>query len=357
MRALFLANNGPLVPASRTRVFAYLPFLRQKGWSVDVRVVVPDRLFRWGYTGSGYRRVPYFLQVILRSLRVGIRAAGASRHYDVVYIQRVLFPIPGILRGFRTKIVYDFDDAVFANENSGGGVVSALQASFRRRMLSPMLRAASRVVVENPYTAEYAGRYCPSISRITGPVDTDRYRPGKRCCRNEVVLGWIGSRTTTAYLEMVKGALCELGRRHRNLRVHLVGAGPFRVEGLHVEHRPWRLETEVRDLRTFDIGLMPLPDDPWTRGKGGYKLLQYLSMGIPAVASPVGINSEILEDGVGGYLADGEEAWVSCLEHLVADPSLRRSMGAAGRRRVKDRYALAASSEHLLQVLTCAAKG
>ena len=143
-----------------------------------------------------------------------------------------------------------------------------------------MLQTAHCAIVENAYTAEFAARYCPYISQITGPIDTARYIPKKKVAKEKVVLGWIGSQWTTRYLDLIRDPLTDLARRYPNLELRLIGAGDFDVPDLQIARLDWALETEVGHLQTFDIGLMPLPDDPFTRGKGGYKLLQYMALWI-----------------------------------------------------------------------------
>jgi glycosyltransferase involved in cell wall biosynthesis len=130
-----------------------------------------------------------------------------------------------------------------------------------------------------------------------------------------------------------------------------IGALPVDTDRLNIEQFDWSIDTEVDQLGAFDIGLMPLPNDPWTRGKGGYKLLQYGAMGLPVVASPVGVNASIVEDGVTGFLADSEEAWTECILRLVDDGSLRARMGKAGRERMLNHYSLARSSSKLVHIL------
>jgi len=359
MKVLFLTNNGRQAAPSRTRVFDYLPFFKAAGIEVDVRVVIPDRLFSWAASGGQARRFAYCFRVLWRSLWIGLWTAWTAPRYDVIFIQRVLFPfpIPWILRRYRQKIIFDFDDAIFTTHVAHTGRMGRLRAWFRGRGLPPVLRMACHAIVENTYTATYAAQHCPAVSIITGPIDTDRYRPGQKTGRKGVVLGWIGSRTTTRYLELIRAPLTELAHRHPRLSICLIGAEGFEPDGLPVTLRRWSLETEVADLQTFDIGLMPLPDDVWTRGKGGYKLLQYLSMGVPVVASPVGINREIVKDGVNGFLAASDREWMTGLERLIRDPDLRRRMGADGRGKMEACYSLKQSSQRLLQILASVATG
>ncbi len=359
MRVFFVALNGPLVAASRTRVFDYLPFLEAKGVGVDVAVVIPDRLSAWVDSGGRLRRLVYYLLVLWRSFRTGLRSVRAASRYDVVFIQRAFFPSPvaWLLRFRRRKVIFDFDDAIFTTEAPEEDRMARLRTWHHRQALPRMLRAAHHTIVENTYTGAYAKQHCPEVSIITGPIDTERYCPGIREARLEVVLGWIGTRTSVSYLELIRGPLAELGRRYAHLRLCLIGPGGFEVEEVRTVWRNWSLETEVADLRSFDIGLMPVPDDAWTRGKGGYKILQYFAMGLPVVASPVGVNREIVEDGLNGFLAAGDAEWVDRLERLILAPQLCRRMGEAGCRKMEACYSLNRSSRRLLRILESVVDG
>ncbi len=359
MRVFFVALTGPRFAASRTRVFDYLPFLRANGVEADVSVVLPDRISTWTYSRRGVGRLIHYAWVWWRSLLAGLRTLGSASRYHVVFVQRVFFsaPVAWLLRLFSKKVIFDFDDAIFTTEAPGEDLIARLRTWHHSRGLARMLRAASGAVVENTYTAAYAERYCPRVSIITGPIDTQRYSPGRAVEECDgVVLGWIGSYTSAPYLELIREPLAALGVRHPDLRLCLIGEGGFRTDAVPMEWRPWSLQTEVQDMRGFDIGLMPLPDDPWTRGKGGYKLLQYLSMGIPAVSSPVGINREIVEDGVNGFCAGTHDEWVSCLDRLIQDRALRRRLGKAGREKMEACYSLNRSSRRLLRILNSAAR-
>ncbi len=353
MKVLFFAQNGPLIPASRTRVFAYLPFLKAAGVHCDVITVVPDRFFVWSRSGWGWRRWMYYLCVVCRGFLMGFGVVWKTRCVQVVVIQRVLLPaLPAWwLRRYRFKVVFDFDDAIFTTEHAEQGFVQRLRAWQHQKAMPRMLKAASHVIVENRYTQHYALTYCPRVSIITGPIDTDRYAPLQKEVSESVVLGWIGSPSTTQYLNEILKPLSELGRRYPHLSLCLIGAGEFDVPGLSVKHIPWSLETEVANLNACDIGLMPLPDDPWTRGKGGYKLLQYLSMGLPVVASPVEINREIVRHGTTGFLAETPEDWVVYVSQLIENIAQRKQMGLLGRQDMMARYSLKDSSLRLLRIL------
>lgn len=353
MRVLFVAHYGPSAPSSRTRVFQFLPFLETRGVAYDLEVVVSDALLARGRSSARWVRVTYYLRCLWQAIRVGLRCLLLARNYHVLFIQKVVFPfpLPWLLRRHRKKVVFDFDDAIFTTDTPPKGWLDRVRRVQNAHGVAQMLRSAGHAIVENRYTGEFAGRYCRCVSTITGPVDIERYRPGRRETRSGVVLGWIGSRSTERYLELIRDPLAELGHRYAHVRLSLVGAESFDVASLRAVRHDWSLETEGEHLRRFDIGLMPLPDDPWTRGKGGYKLLQYLALGIPVVASPVGINREIVAPGENGFLASTASEWVDHLERLIRDAPLRRRMGNAGRMKIASEFSLETGRVRFLSIL------
>lgn len=352
MKILFIAQYGPLAASSRTRVFDYLPLLRRAGVICDVKVVTPDDLVKRNTRGT-FSRLLYYVLSYFRAWWMGWVCVFTAPQYDAILIQKALFsfPIPRLLRRYKHKIFFDFDDAIFTLENPNTGWINRLRTRRRAMGVPAMLRTAHCAIVENAYTAEFAARYCPCVSQITGPIDTARYTPGKKAADEKIALGWIGSQWTTRYLDLIRDPLAALSRRYPNLELRLIGAGDFDVSDLQIARMDWALETEVGHLQTFDIGLMPLPDDPFTRGKGGYKLLQYMACGLPVVASPVEINREIVTQGETGFLAETEAEWIEFLGILIKNRTLRARMGTAGRARVIAHYALKKSSEQLLALL------
>lgn len=352
MKVLFVAQYGPLAASSRTRVFDYLPLLRRAGVACEVRVVTPDALVE--RSGKGvFSRVAYYVCSYFRALYTGWMCVLTAFRYDAIFIQKALFsfPVPRLLRRYRHKIFFDFDDAIFTLENPDASWIHRLRARRRASGLPAMLQCAHRAIVENAYTAEFAARFCPGVSQITGPVDTARYVPTEKVSKKKIALGWIGSPTTTRYLDLIRVPLTALARRYPHLELHLIGAGDFDIDAVPVTRMDWTLETEVGLMQTFDIGLMPLPDDPFTRGKGGYKLLQYMAVGLPVVASPVEINREIVAHGETGFWAETDAEWIAFLGQLIENESLRNRMGTAGRARVVAHYALEKSGEQLLGLL------
>jgi hypothetical protein len=202
---------------------------------------------------------------------------------------------------------------------------------------------AAAVVAGNDHLAAYAGRYNDRVSVVPSTVSLREYqeRPQPDPDRMPVV-GWTGSHSSVPYLSLVRGPLQEL-RKRRPFRLLIVGVEHFEIAGVDVECRPWSAASEVRDLWDMDVGIMPLPDEPWARGKCGMKAIQYMGIGIPAVVSPVGANREIVGDAITGFHAATGAEWVDRLDRLLADADLRRRLGAAARESVRLRYSAEAS--------------
>lgn len=356
MRILILAQGPEQVASSRTRVFAYLPHLQRAAVKYDLLVWNSDRFVR--YTMNGAVPIVEHLRNQLRHVTIVARILGHHRKYSTFFIQKVILPrwVLSILKLGKRRLVFDYDDALYALAPEQDRGARAWVRRSRIRSFLGMLSASDVVLLENDPNRALTERYCRDIVTITGPIDTNRYQPRPRSAGGEVIVGWVGSPSTTGYLDMLKPILQELVRRGKPVRLHLVGARRFDVPGVAVTHTPWALETEVDALATFDIGLMPLTDDPWSRGKGGYKILQYMAMGIPTVASSVGINANLVQDGVTGFLADEPGTWLCALDSLAGDPDLRVRMGNAARTAALNRHSLEYHAPSLVRALVSASQ-
>jgi glycosyltransferase involved in cell wall biosynthesis len=359
LHVLFVTQYGPRAASSRTRVFNYLPFLRSHGVECDVLTILTDDLLAGSQviaSNRPFRKMLYYLRAAWRSLFCGARMLRRAGQADVLFIQKVIFPAPlrWCLRRLSTPVVYDFDDAIFTTEIRSGHWLARWKEARNTRGLPAMLALSQHAVVENDYTGEMAQRFCPVLT-ITGPIDTERYRSdqlreGPGADGEGVLLGWIGSGSTVAYLDRIRVPLQRLTVRFAGLRLLVIGA-EWSAPGVNVECRDWDLEREAADLVACDIGIMPVPDDPWTRGKGGYKLLQYMAASLPVVTDPVGINVEIVASGESGLLVEGEDGWEAGLARLIEDGDLRQRLGAAGRDRVEAMYSQGVQQDQLLTML------
>jgi glycosyltransferase involved in cell wall biosynthesis len=222
---------------------------------------------------------------------------------------------------------------------------------FLHGKLKPLIAGSAAVIAGNEYLAKYARRWSGNVRVVPTIVDTEAYRSAKRSHASMPVIGWIGSPSTWPYVRPILPILADLCREGR-ARVLIVGAGRAaetdRFEGM--ELRNWAEEREIEDVQGMDIGIMPLPDEPWARGKCGYKLIQYMACGLPVVASPVGVNERIVEEGMSGYLATSLGEWRQALGELLADREKRLRCGAYGRERVVRDYSLQAQSARVVRV-------
>jgi len=214
---------------------------------------------------------------------------------------------------------------------------------------------ATVVVVGNDYLGNRARRAgAGRLEHLPTVVDLDRYPPAPASAmppsQRPFTIGWIGSPATAGYVRLIQPALAEVCR-HGRARVVLVGSGPLRLEGVPVEVLPWTEDDEAATVQGFDVGIMPLPDEPWERGKCGYKLIQYMACARPVVASPVGVNRGIVAHNTSGLLAGGMADWVAALNRLRDDAALREAMGQAGRDRVEREYCLQVTGHRLAEVL------
>jgi glycosyltransferase involved in cell wall biosynthesis len=210
-------------------------------------------------------------------------------------------------------------------------------------------RVARHVTVGNAYLARFAQNHAREVTVVPSTIDTDVYQIQSRPRNRVPVIGWTGSVTTASYLATLAPALRRL-REKRDFELRVIGA-KVDIEGLTVCCIPWAADTEPDDLRALDVGLMPLPDDEWSRGKCGMKALQYMALGIPPVVSPVGVNATIVRDGVSGFHARTEDEWIDRIALLLEDEPLRRSLGHEARRTVEASYSARVHAPRIAKVL------
>jgi glycosyltransferase involved in cell wall biosynthesis len=242
----------------------------------------------------------------------------------------------------------DYDDAVF----HGYDLHPSLLVRFLlgNKIRTTMSRAAV-VIAGNDYLAAYARESgATNIQFVPTVVDLDRYKVSNRKPNDIFTIGWIGTPWTARYLPAIAPALNEACREGR-ARVLLIGSGEIKLDGVPVEVRSWSESTEIENIQSIDVGIMPLPDEPYERGKCGYKLLQYMACGRPVIASPVGVNRQIVDDGVSGLFASTLTDWTDAIAKLRQNHELRRSMGAAARLKVEGTYSLQVQAPRVLAIL------
>ncbi|ABI57678.1 glycosyltransferase family 4 protein [Alkalilimnicola ehrlichii MLHE-1] len=357
MKVTLLSKYSRLGASSRLRSLQYLPALEAAGINVTVCPLFDDDYLEGLYSGQGRS-----VGSVARRFATRVRDLRESAHADLLWLEYEALPylphwLEHALMPRALPYVVDYDDAVFHNYDLSG------RAWVRRllgRKIDRVMARAATVICGNDYLAARArqagaGRieYLPTV------VDTDRYPFTRRPGNAEPVIGWIGSPSTQHYVTELAPILERIGEKH-GARLVLVGARPDVAEwfrNLPVEVVPWSEDTEADQVARFDIGIMPLPDGPWERGKCGYKLIQYMACGKPVIASPVGVNMRIVQDWNCGLLADDHEQWFRALDRLLGDPSERETFGATGREAVEAHYSLQAQAPRLAVALREAAGG
>lgn len=324
MKVLFLIQ-GFSVAASRYRVLQYIPYLRSNG--IETKITLYPR-----------------------TLKENIKFLKEVRNYDVIFLQRKRFNQPRLLllRKRAKKIIYDFDDAVMYRDSKANNPFSLT----RKRRFIQMIKASDFIIAGNEFLKSEVLPYNSNVDVIPTPIDHNRYSPKDYNIKKErVTIGWIGDHGSIHYLERMRSVFDSLAIKHPEAELKIVCDTFFDCERMSVIKKIWRNEEEVLDLQSFDIGIMPLMDDPWSWGKCGLKIIQYQGVGLPVVCTPVGINRDLVEDGVNGFYAISNEEWEKKLSILIKDENLRKTMGLKGLKRVLERYTVSACGPKLLSIL------
>src|SRR5262245_23227738 len=278
-----------------------------------------------------------------------------------------MFPIgPAIVERLiaarrRPPIVFDFDDAIFLPSVSEAN--KFIGAFKRPQKVASIIRSSDHVITGNEFLSAYARRFNTAVTTIPTSVDTEHFAPAHRVSGNgarpeseEPIVGWIGSPTTGRYIRSLSNVLRRVRERHRFV-LRVSGAGePFTIPGVTVRHEPWALDREVQLFNTCDVGVYPLDDDEWSKGKCGFKAIEFMACGVPVVASAVGVNRELIQDGQNGFLAASEDQWVDKLSQLLSNPQLRQRFAEAGRRTIEAHYSLRVNAPKLAATLRVVAE-
>lgn len=321
-RTVLFVSKGELSSSTRYRALNYFELFRSHGW-------IPLHLTD-DKTLSGHRSI--------------LRAAARSN--AVVVLRRA----PGGLYGLRLRqvsrcLIFDFDDAIFVPRS---GRFSRRPARFRR-----MVGRCDHVWAGNSYLAAEARRFNSNVSVVPTSIEIGRYRPVTDKPQHDPVLVWIGSRSTRKYLLDILPTLEHACERTRGLSLKVIADFELQSDVLPIDNIPWSQATETTELANATIGIAPMRDDPWTRGKCGLKVLQYMASGLPVITSPFGVNRDLVAAGVTGFHAASGEEWIRAIETLAGDPVLAAAMGTAGRKRCEAEFTLQQTFETMLATLDC----
>jgi glycosyltransferase involved in cell wall biosynthesis len=347
MNVLYFTKYSRKGASSRLRSYQYFPALAKNGINVTVSPLFSDKYLSQLYAGKGVAKSLVFkcyLHRIAQLFKIG--------RYQKVIIEKELFPyfpawIEWGLNKLGVKYIVDYDDAIFHNYDRSS---NALIRKMLAHKIDGVMRYSHYVIAGNNYLAARATvAGARQISIIPTVIDLERYKPRPTSKTDVIIVGWIGSPSTTKYLEQLHAVLTKLARNH-SIEFHVIGGKPL-TWGKWVKNIPWSELTEEENIQKFDIGIMPLEDTPWEQGKCAYKLIQYMACGVPVVATPVGMNKDVVLDGTNGYLAENSEDWDVSITKYIEDFEMRQSHGEAGRRLVEDKYCIQKVWPTLVQII------
>jgi len=337
-------------PGQRFRCEQYLEYLEQNGYEITYSNLINEREDAVFYSKGNYLKK---LQFFIKSFRRRLQDVKRAGDFDIIFIYREAFMIgttyfeKKIARKCK-NIILDFDDSIWLNDVSLGN--SNLKWLKNPLKTDKIISLSKCIFAGNSYLATYALKFNYNIKIIPTTIDTD-YHTSKIWEKEKkgVCIGWTGTATTLKHLETAIPVLNRIKQKFKeSVYFKVIVNFEYQNELLEISSTPWKKETEIQDLCEIDIGIMPLPDDEWSKGKCGFKGLQYMALEIPTIMSPVGVNSEIISDGVNGFLAATEEEWVEKISALIESRELREKLGKAGRQTVVEKYSVEAWKERYL---------
>jgi glycosyltransferase involved in cell wall biosynthesis len=336
MKILILPRYEHQAASSRYRFYQYIPHLNAQGWDVTVKPLLSNNYIKYLYD-----KTPLPVGEILLGYFKRIIQLLEKKKFDLIWLQQELLPwMPSIFENFlvrgNTKIVSDYDDAFFHRYDQNK---SFLIRSLLKNKIDSVMEYADMVLAGNNYLLERAKLSNGNVKLFPTVVDINKFNNSNPIKDDVFTIGWIGSPATAKYLKIIEDALKEVSL-DKNIRINLIGANKININGVSINHIKWDENTEVEEISKFDVGIMPLPDNPWERGKCGFKLIQYLSCNLPVIGSPVGVNREIIINGVNGFQANSKDEWIKYIRILKDDKELTLKMGKNGRRIVEEKYSL-----------------
>jgi glycosyltransferase involved in cell wall biosynthesis len=354
MKLLALMKYGDKAASTRQRLLQYRENLAQYGIEIEFSPLLTN-----DYLARRFRGTAVSARSILSRYVSRLRRLLEMRNFDLIWVHCEVFPyIIGaaerIVFASGKPVIYDYDDAIFHQYDTHANPFVRFLLG---RKLEPLLRGSALCVCGNAYLKQYAARFCPRTEIVPTVVDATRYVPRRHARSGQrITIGWIGSPSTWPHVKPYVPLLSQLAAE-LDLSIRVIGAEPTGLADPRFEFLSWSEEAEIEAIQGMDIGIMPVPDKPWERGKCGYKLIQYMACGLPVIASPVGVNAQIVEHGVNGILARDEEEWEDAIRQLAASKELRVSMGHAGRERAVKEYSLQVYGPRLSQLLAEIAYG
>ena len=340
-----------IYPSERFRIEVYENILKEKGFEYI-------STFFWDYYARSilYKKgkIGQKITSLIKGFFRRIKSLAIINQYDYIFILREAAPVgPPFFewvyaRLFRKKIIYDFDDAIWIPQVSDNNSWGKFAKAFWK--IKTNCQWAYKISVGNSYLYNYAIQYNQNVVISPTCVDiVNRHNRIKEQHTEKIVIGWTGSFSTLHYLNDIIPVLQELETKHSFELIVIADQNPnLPLKGFRFIE--WKLVTEIEDLLKINIGIMPLDNNEISKGKSGFKLIQFLALGIPVAASPIGINTQIVDEGINGFLCQTQQEWVDALEKLLCDATLRQQMGIRGRKKIDENYSVAANKNNFLSL-------
>jgi glycosyltransferase involved in cell wall biosynthesis len=354
-KVLFVGLHRPWrSPSQRYRIEQFLPHLEKKHFEFDYSYLLNETDDRVFYSSRNY--FGKFKMLIKSTLKRLFEVYFEVKNYEYVFVQREAFMLGTAffekLYAKKAKLIFDFDDSIWMHNISEANKKLAFLKNPAKT--SEIIKNSHQVVVGNSFLANYASRFNSIVTIIPTSIDTDEYnrtneyteKPDKKVC-----IGWSGSQTTIEHFKLIESVLKKLQNKYgKTVCFKVIGDASYENKELNIKGLAWQRATEISELEEIDIGIMPLPDDEWTKGKCGLKGLVYMSMQIPAVIQNVGANKEIIQNGANGFLANSDEEWFEKLSTLIENFELRKKIGENGRISVLKYYSVDSQKDAFLKI-------
>ena len=327
-----------LAPSQRFRFEQYLPLLKKEGFEFSTQSFLSQKAWNKLYLpGNYFAKFSGITSGFLRRTKLLFQLTGK----DFVFIHREASPLGPpvfewiIARILKKRIIYDFDDAIWlSNTSDSNRMIRNLKW---HKKVASICSWSHKISCGNSFLAAFASKYNPNVQIIPTTIDLNLHQKTEKVSGLIKTIGWTGSHSTSSYLKQIVPALEELSQDHDFIFKVISNIKPdFEIPNLLFV--PWSLENEIRELQSFDVGVMPLPDNDWSKGKCAFKALQYMSLGIPSILSPVGMNADLVNHGENGFMASTKDEWVSCLKILLDDENLAKKIGDQGENTIKDKF-------------------
>ncbi len=351
-KVLFITSHrAGRTPGQRFRFEQYFDYLNQNGYQCNLSYIVSEKDDKILYNKGHYFSKFLILLNAISTRRKDVRRAN---DYGIIFLHREALLLGSTyfekqFRKSKAKIIFDFDDSIFLADTSDANKMFEFLKNPGK--ISRIIAMSDMVFAGNKYLADYAAPYNKNVKIVPTTIDMEEYKKiPQQGSNGKVCIGWTGSITTIKHFEFAVPILKKIKDKYGDkVQIKVIGDEKYENKALGIKGMAWKKENEIQELSTFDIGIMPLPNDDWSKGKCGLKGLQYMALEIPPIMSPVGVNSEIIKDGTNGYLADTQDEWVNKISQLVESKELREKMGKEARKTVLEKYSTEAQKGNYLK--------